>query len=157
MLFYIIFLGTLIADFLTKYLTTLLLKPGHSVQLIGTFLQFTHVQNYGAAFGILQGQRYFLIPISFLFAICILWIYFKEKPRDPLSRTALGLLLAGTIGNLYNRLFQGYVIDFIDLYCWPTFNIADSALNVGMLLLVWQVLRSGKTRKSGGNDESGNN
>jgi signal peptidase II len=130
---------TLLLDLLTKYLTILYIPPFHSIPLLGTFLQFTYVQNHGAAFGILPGKQFFLIAVSLIVASGVAWFLYKERPKDHLSLAALGLLMAGTIGNLYNRMFLGYVVDFIDLNFWPTFNIADMAINVGVALLVWQV------------------
>ncbi len=139
--------GTLGFDFLTKYLTTLWLKPFHSHSLIGTFLQFTYVQNRGAAFGILPGKQFLLIAVSVIVAGAILWYIWKERPRAQLLLAGLGCLLGGTLGNLYNRAIQGYVIDFIDLNFWPTFNIADIAINLGVLLLIIHLVKSDTAKK----------
>ncbi|MBU0580561.1 MAG: signal peptidase II [Candidatus Margulisbacteria bacterium] len=138
-IFYGILIATLVIDFLTKYLTVKILIPYQSFSLIGKYLQITYVQNRGAAFGILPEQKYFLIIVSIAVVIFILWFYYKEKPKGILWEAGLALLLGGTLGNLYNRIFQGYVIDFIDFNFWPTFNSADIAINIGVLLLVYQV------------------
>lgn len=147
-IFYWVLTGALLADALTKYLTVVLLKPFQSFPLIGNFLQFTYVQNKGAAFGILPGKQIFLILVSIAVAIFIIWFYLKERPKDIFWEVGLALLLGGTLGNLYDRIFQGYVIDFIDLSFWPTFNVADIAINIGVALMVFQVLfRSEKKSK----------
>ena len=93
---------------------------------------FTYTTNTGAAFGILQGQRTFLIFIT----IIILGVIFYYAKLHPI---ALGFLFGGAIGNLIDRIFLGRVIDFIDLGFWPSFNIADSSntLGVGILLFLW--------------------
>lgn len=90
---------------------------------------FDYSVNTGAAFGILKGQQWLLILIS-LVVIFLLIYYHKEYPL------ALGFILGGAVGNLIDRVFLGYVIDFIDLGFWPSFNVADSFNTVGALLLV---------------------
>ena len=118
------------------------------------FLRITHIHNTGAAFGLFQNQNFPLTIIAFVGIILIL-LYFFLVPRHfklldtRLSKVALGLILGGTIGNLIerlrfvfdssagsliDRLHMGYVTDFIDVSIWPTFNIADSALVVGVIL-----------------------
>jgi len=92
------------------------------------------VTNTGAAFGILQGSTLFLIIVSCV-AVLAITAYLRYYPF------ALALILGGTIGNLIDRVFLGHVIDFIDVGFWPVFNIADSANTVGVILLVWQLLR----------------
>ncbi|MFC1517548.1 signal peptidase II [Candidatus Margulisiibacteriota bacterium] len=148
-IFYITLLSTLIADLLTKYLTVKLLLPFQSFSLIGNFLKFTYVQNQGAAFGIFPGRQTFLIAVSIAVIAFIIWFMQNEKPRDVFWLSGLGLLLGGTLGNLYNRIFQRYVIDFIDFSFWPTFNIADIAINVGVALIIYQIIfKAEKPRKN---------
>lgn len=100
------------------------------------FLNLIYVQNSGAGFGILQDGRFILIPIT----LAILYGMYKYK--DMLLKEyplATALILGGTFGNLFDRVVYGYVIDFIDViiinYHWPTFNIADSALVIGVILI----------------------
>lgn len=90
-------------------------------------------RNYGAVFGILQGGRIFFIIIAVV-VICVLVYYRKEYPLE------LGLLMGGTLGNLIDRIFYGYVIDFIDVGWWPSFNIADSANTIGVVLVALRIL-----------------
>ena len=92
----------------------------------------TYTSNTGAAFGILQGQRLLLILISIAVAIFIIYYLNNHHYME------LGLLLGGTVGNLIDRLFFGYVVDFIDIWIWPSFNIADSFNTVAVILLIWR-------------------
>jgi signal peptidase II len=89
---------------------------------------FTYTKNYGAAFGILQNQQLLFIIISLIVIITIILI---KKDLIP-----LGFLLGGTIGNLIDRLYYGYVIDFINLKIWPSFNLADFFNTIGIFLLI---------------------
>ncbi len=99
-------------------------------------IRITHVENSGAAFGILEGAGEILLLASVVAAI-LLVAYLWIAPRDePLSALALTLVLAGTVGNLIDRAFRGTVTDFIDPTHYPAFNIADSAIVVGVAALV---------------------
>ena len=93
---------------------------------------FSNVKNYGAAFGILQGQILLFIIISLAVIVFCVYYYKIKKLRLPLI-----LILAGTIGNLIDRLFLGYVRDFINLKIWPVFNLADSLNVIGIALLIY--------------------
>jgi signal peptidase II len=92
----------------------------------------TITTNTGAAFGILQNQQAFLITLSIIVVIALIY-YTLTKPFWELS-----LLLGGTIGNLIDRVFYGHVIDFITIGFWPVFNIADTANTIGVLFLLWR-------------------
>jgi len=96
------------------------------------FLEIT--RNTGAAFGILQGQNLFLILIS-LIALGFFILYYKKY------QIASMFVISGIIGNLIDRIFLGYVRDFIDLRFWPVFNLADSFMVVGIGLLVWIIFK----------------
>jgi signal peptidase II len=104
-------------------------------------LRLIQVQNGGAAWGMLQGRNYFLSAVSIVALIIILGIFFFSKHQPVLVHISLGLLAAGVFGNLYDRVFNGgQVRDFIDVYYrqyhWPTFNVADILLSVGVGLLI---------------------
>lgn len=108
------------------------------IQALGEYFVFEHVRNYGAAFGILQNQGYLFIAIAIVVAIAIL-VYVRYLPLDQrFVRILLGLQLGGAVGNLIDRLHQGYVTDFVkmgipEVYYWPNYNIADSSIVIGVI------------------------
>lgn len=103
-------------------------------------LQLHFVKNYGAGFGILQNQRLLLILIPIL-VIFLIFYYLKEIKQENFAFYAMLFLLAGTIGNLIDRIFFGYVTDFIDLGFWPVFNIADISNVVAGILIVISLIK----------------
>ncbi len=121
------------------------LAIGVSLPEVG-FFRITHIHNTGAAFGLFQGQSFALIMVSFVGVVVILVyvLFFYRRfplPNNTLGRIALGLILGGTVGNLIDRLYFGYVIDFIYVgNWWPAFNIADSAVVVGVIILAYSLL-----------------
>ena len=122
-------------DQLSKYLIRTNLTLGEYWPSEGLF-RFTHGTNTGSAFGLFTNQTTFLIVAS-VFAIGFLVYFYKTQalPR-PLLRLAIGLQLGGAFGNLLDRLRTGAVVDFIDVGWWPTFNVADSSIVVGIALLM---------------------
>jgi signal peptidase II len=106
------------------------------------------VHNRGAAFGLLRNQVPLLICTTF-FAIWLIYVNLRHSPggkKFSLYRISLGLVLAGALGNLIDRIFYSYVIDFLDFRIWPVFNVADSAITVGAVLLGWTLLKGPKTK-----------
>ncbi len=99
------------------------------------------VKNTGAGFGILQGQQSILIWISF-FVIGLIFFCYDKIPANKYVQLSVGFILGGTIGNLIDRIRLDYVIDFIDLKFWPSFNIADSALTIGTLILIIYLIKN---------------
>lgn len=100
---------------------------------------FNYKKNYGAVFGLLEGQTLIFIIVALMVVFYLLYLS-KEVYQSELT-WAFGFLLGGTIGNLIDRLYLGYVIDFIDLKLWPTFNIADMFNVFGALILAFYLLR----------------
>jgi len=141
----LIFIVFLAIDQITKYFAVAFLQGNSSVHLIGNFLRFTYVENRGAAFGILQNQRlFFIISTVVLVAFLIYMIIFNKKVTT-VTKLTLSLILSGAIGNFIDRLRLGYVIDFVDVrfgdfYDFPVFNVADSCLVVGVIILVILIL-----------------
>ena len=108
-------------------------------------LRIVHVTNTGAAFGSLQDKSFFLTIVACVGVFLVLAVTFLLSRRLPSMNTIpdkliLGLILGGTIGNLIDRLRIGHVTDFISISIWPTFNVADSALVVGVILFTWRFL-----------------
>ena len=140
---YLISLFVFLLDILSKNFIQNKIMYGEQVE-ITSFLSLVHFQNTGAAFSFLsdQGgwQRYFLIAISLLAVLYIPWLINQYK-KNILIVIGLLLILGGAIGNLYDRISYGYVIDFIYLhfaeFYWPAFNVADSAISVGVLLFLY--------------------
>ena len=133
----------ILLDQLTKFLARANLSSDQSLPLIKDFFHLTLVYNRGAAFGLFQDQIYLFI----LTAIVVIILVYLDIQKNRISSTwiyslAVGLLLAGALGNLIDRIFLGYVIDFIDFRIWPVFNVADSAITVGAVLLGWFILKS---------------
>jgi signal peptidase II len=113
---------------------------GNNFDLIDGLLRITLVRNSGAAFGLLQGGRVFLIISSVLASIFIIILAQRVPKEDLLKRVFLGMILGGAIGNLIDRIYPGHVIDFIDMgigsHRWPVYNFADTAVTVGGILLI---------------------
>lgn len=132
----------LFLDQLTKSLVTKNLALNQSIPIINGILHITLIHNRGAAFGILKNQATLFIFTS-VFAIILIYFNLKntQHRRHSIYSVSLSLILAGASGNLFDRLFLGYVVDFIDFRIWPVFNVADSAITVGAILLGWSILR----------------
>lgn len=140
----------ILLDYFTKQLIVSNFSLTDSYLLL-PFIKIVHVQNPGAAFGILKylGNNVFIF-FSVVAIVCIL--IYKSKIPIGLEFFSLSLILGGAIGNLIDRLTKGKVIDFIDVFVgkwhWPAFNVADSALTVGMILFIWANLRQIKQEKA---------
>jgi signal peptidase II len=127
-------------DQYTKFLATQKLVLNQPLPAIKGVLYFTLVRNRGAAFGVLKNQIILFIFTS-VFAIILICLNLKNNKR-PSYIIYLSLILGGALGNLIDRLFLGYVVDFLDFRIWPVFNIADSAITIGAILLGWSILKS---------------
>ncbi len=127
---------TLVCDQLTKAITVASLTPGQSLPLLPHVLHVTYVQNTGAAFGLFKGQQLVFIVFSIIVIAWMIRELLTKPAMDKVRRWACALLLGGAAGNLIDRLRFGYVVDFIDLRVWPVFNIGDSAITIGVSLLV---------------------
>lgn len=143
-------LGVLAADQITKSIAQSYLPrlPDRSISLIGDVLRLTYVENRGAAFGVLQDQNALFIVVSGVVIAVIIGSYRYSPVRSGLLNLALGLQLGGAIGNLVDRLRLGYVVDFIDVSIWPVFNIADSAIVIGVGILAFHLLRTPSPTKA---------
>lgn len=113
-------------------------------------VHFVHITNNGAAFGLFQNAGPLLVVTS-LFGMAAILIYlFNPGFAHPIMRGGLALMLGGAIGNLINRITTGDVVDFIKFPLWPAFNVADSAITIGVLLLIWGMLRQPETERASG-------
>ncbi|MDD5131334.1 MAG: signal peptidase II [bacterium] len=135
MILLIIFLLVLLADQYTKLIVQQDMIVGQTIPVIHKIFHFTYVQNSGGAFGILRGKTNLFIIISIIVILFIIYFMFKEEKKDYFVKTVFSFILGGAISNLIDRMRLGYVVDFIDFQVWPVFNIADSAISIGMVLL----------------------
>ncbi len=120
------------------------------------YVRILHWKNYGAAFGIFQSLGGFFTILSTLVSLAIIYYYRQVPPQERLIRLAMGLLLGGAVGNLIDRLHQGYVTDFISVGKFPVFNIADASITLGVAVLflgMWLQERRRKAQASLGGGE----
>lgn len=141
--------GVLILDRLSKWLVASRLSMHDSIPVIPGFFHITHVENSGAAFGLFSDSSFewkltFLILFSLVALAIVSVLLWKNSHIVSTTGTALALILGGALGNLWDRVIAGHVVDFLDFYIgsyhWPSFNVADSAIVVGAVLLVADIL-----------------
>jgi signal peptidase II len=154
MIYYLIALVVLVLDQLSKNVVSQNMKVGDSIPIIPDVLYITSLRNTGAAWSILEGKMLFFYIISLVVLGIVIYYMQKIGRFRPLLGTALGLVIGGTLGNFMDRLIHGQVVDFIHVYIgsysYPIFNMADSALCIGAILLLIYSLKDGKKEK---NDE----
>lgn len=130
-----------ILDQLTKYWINQA-KPRFEV--IPGFFNLNYVKNTGAAFGILQGNQFLLASVSVVAIVVLIFLIFYENEKKKGLLLGLALILGGTCGNLIDRVRLGYVIDFLEFhirqYHWPSFNVADSSISIGVGILILVML-----------------
>ena len=148
-----IILFVVLADQLSKQLVRSSMELYQSIPLIGGLLDLTYIHNYGAAFSILQNKQAFLIAFTGLAMTAIAIYVARERKKLPGAEiAALGLIVGGGLGNLIDRVAQGYVVDFLNIHILPVFNVADMAVCAGSALLVYSVMilesRLGKEPKN---------
>lgn len=114
-------------------------------------LRIIHVTNSGAAFGMFQDAGPLLIITSVVGMTAILAYLFNPGFAHPLMRLGLALMLGGAIGNLIDRLHAGEVVDFIKVPNFPAFNVADSCITIGVLVMIWAMLREETTERDAEN------
>ncbi len=143
---YLITILVIVLDQITKYLAVKYLKGSGSFVIVEDFLQLYYVENYGAAFGILQNRKVFFIIVTSIVIISIVFFLYKNPYNlNKIMQIALSMLLGGSIGNLIDRIRLGYVVDFISIrigkgYDFPVFNIADTFIVIGTFLIIIMVL-----------------
>ena len=144
--FYFILISILIilSDQLTKYIINLNHTSLINNDLI--FFSIDYVKNYGAAFNILSGSRIFLSTVSTIITLYLIYFILYKKNISNLNLLSYSLILAGTVGNGIDRIIKGYVIDFINLNFidFPVFNIADISINVGLILIIYGLIKNKK-------------
>ncbi len=149
---YLLAVLIIVLDQLTKQWVSSSFSYGESLELF-PFLNLTLVHNMGAAFSFLSDaggwQRWFFAIVSLLVSVVLIVWLSRLPARQYLLATALALVLGGAVGNLWDRVFLGYVVDFVVVYYqkyhWPAFNVADTAITIGAILLILESLFVSKT------------
>ncbi len=139
----------IVTDQITKAVILDTMSLYQSFTVISGFFDITHIHNTGGAFGIFAEQNSILRNLLFLFVSSVavgfvLYFYHKTPKTHPLLATAFALIFGGAVGNLIDRVRIGKVVDFLDFYIgnwhWPAFNVADSAITVGVVIFVFHIL-----------------
>lgn len=140
-MYMIVIIGLIIAlDQVFKFLIQSNMELGQSIPVIENIFHITYIHNYGAAFSIFQNKTILLIVLPMIIMIGIVVVLVKMGlGKDKFFTAALGLVVAGGIGNLIDRIFYGYVVDFLDFRVFPIFNVADVAVCCGCGLLILYV------------------
>lgn len=143
-----VFVG-FILDRITKIWALNVLAKGKDIVIVDNIFSLQYLENRGAAFGIFQGKVILLAITSMIVVLGMLFYLFKEKSKSKLLKVSFTLIISGALGNLYDRVFYKYVVDFIlvhykDVYYFPTFNLADVFVVVGTFLLAIYILKEGK-------------
>lgn len=120
------------------------LKPIKNMTLVEGFMDLTFVENRGVAFGMFSGQRWFILLLTAVITVVLICFYrgLPQKKEYRAVRASIVLILAGAIGNILDRLFRGYVVDFFEFtfFEWPVFNVADIYVVAGVILLAFMIL-----------------
>ncbi len=143
--------AVLVLDQAAKLAAAAAFADGGCVRIVPGFFDLRLVYNEGAAWGVLAGRRFLLVAVSAAM-LAVLWWNRRELSASRLSRVAAGLLAGGVLGNLVDRAVRGRVVDFLDFHwgaAWryPTFNLADAAICVGVGLLLLHALRCSRKKR----------
>lgn len=138
----LITLAVIVLDRITKLFFSGLLGLGESLAVIPRVFHVTLVHNTGIAFGFFRDQGIVFIIIPVVAVILLIFnVYHYRQNNEVINRSyviAFSLILGGALGNLFDRIVYGYVVDFIDFRVWPVFNVADSAITIGAVIIAWQ-------------------
>ncbi len=146
LLYFFFILTILIADQLTKAIVAQKIALLDSKTIIPGFFNLTHIRNRGAIFGFFSQSEsqllYIILMLASLTALGLVVFYFFKTPASEIfMKISLSLILAGALGNLIDRIFRGYVVDFLDFYIkklhWPSFNVADASITIGAILVIF--------------------
>tara|TARA_Y100000589_G_scaffold68832_1_gene60567 strand:- start:80 stop:538 length:459 start_codon:yes stop_codon:yes gene_type:complete len=142
--YFVLVLIIIILDQISKYIISTKYDYFHDINFI--IFSIKYVRNYGAAFNIFSEKMFFLSTVSILSSIILIYFIFFKKTINLLTKYGLSFILAGSIGNGIDRVLKGYVIDFINLklFEFPIFNIADIAINIGCIILIFDYFKNKK-------------
>jgi signal peptidase II len=151
----ICFVFIIVMDQYTKYEVQRKIPLHRSIKVIDGFFNLTHLRNTGGAFGVLGGERggigsFFFVTVALIAVGLILYLFYRVKEHERALAFSLSLILSGAVGNLVDRIRFHEVVDFLDFYLfsyhWPSFNIADSAISIGIGLMAFELLFHDKKR-----------
>jgi signal peptidase II len=131
----------LLLDQMTKNLILKNLAAGMSIPIIQNVFHLTFVQNTGIAFGLFQNSNLFFLCTSLFIMLGIIYVLLQTPKEEKATHIFLGMVLGGAMGNIVDRMFLGYVVDFLDFRFWPIFNVADSAITIaiiGLIIVLWK-------------------
>ncbi len=143
-------LTVVILDQAAKALVVVWIGPdqaNHRWEVAGPWLAFEYVENTGAAFGLFAGRIWLLSILAVLVALGFLLAFRRDLPHSGMLRLSIGLVTGGGIGNFVDRLRLGYVVDYFAIGAWPKFNVADSAITIGLIVLALTALREETSRE----------
>lgn len=146
-MFLIVFLIVLVIDQLSKFLVQVLMYEMQSIPVIPHVFYLTYIQNPGAAFGMLAHRTWLFIGVTVFAVLLTLFFYFLVEKEKFWLRLGLALMCGGAVGNLIDRIRLGKVVDFLDFQVWPVFNLADSAIVIGVGLICWQLLKPSEEKR----------
>ncbi|MCL1630927.1 signal peptidase II [Sporolactobacillus sp. CPB3-1] len=151
MVYYGLAVIILLIDQFSKWLIVHNMYLGQSIAIIPSFFYLTSIRNNGAAWSILEGQMLFFFVITIAVLAVVIFYMQRLGRKQPFLGVSLGLIIGGTLGNFMDRLFRGEVVDFIQFYIFryhfPVFNLADSSLFIGVVLLIMYLFRDGKKER----------
>ncbi len=151
MIYLAIILGVMVLDRAVKIYISSSMEPGGTIPVIENIFHITYIRNEGAAFSMLQGHPLLLIIFpAVVLCIGIIFILVKKNDFNRVFMTSLSLIVGGGLGNLTDRMAQGYVVDMFDFRVFPVFNVADIAVCVGCGLLMLYMVRYSGTENGNG-------
>ena len=141
---YIIAFFFFIVDLLSKQIIDHIMKVGESVKIIHNFFYITYTHNFGAAWSILEDKRILLLIIT-VFVLYLINKFMNKSELSKLENLSYGMIIGGALGNLFDRIFFGFVFDFIDFrifgYNYPVFNLADTFIVIGVIIMIIIMIR----------------
>ncbi|MCX8094905.1 MAG: signal peptidase II [Caldisericia bacterium] len=141
-IYFVIFSSIFIfLDRISKYFVIKNIKYGDSIKILGNFLKFERVDNRGGIFGLFPNGKYIFITLSIIALIIIFIFFIKYEFKFTLFIFLLSLIFSGITGNLIDRIFYGFVVDFISVKNFPVFNLSDSYITIGVILIVFYLWR----------------
>lgn len=147
MIIYILICSIFIIDRFLKLLVSVNVGYGESIAVL-PFFNITHLNNTGIAFSFFTGNNKILLVINLAVILLLVYVLKFNNLKKGSVYIAYGLILGGALSNLWDRFFYGGVIDYIDFKVWPVFNVADAAITIGAMLIVYSMFKDMKTNKN---------